>query len=78
MFVSALTAEPSNIWSRNLVQELTLIISHTGLLVKVIDQRSRSRGQKISFSRFSDLSEQSLCLWCDVMTSHNAGGATTL
>ena len=77
LFVSALTAEPLNIWSRNLVQGLTLIISRTSLLVKVIGQRSRSRGQKTSFSGFSDLSEQisSLGLWCDVMTSHDVMGS---
>ncbi len=56
--VSALTADPFDIWSRNLVQGLTLMTSWTSLLVKVIGQRSRSRGQKTSFPRFSDLSEQ--------------------
>ena len=50
------------------------------MLVKVIGQRSRSQGQKTLFAGFSDLSEQisSLGLWCDVMTSHNTGGAATL
>ena len=38
LFVSALTAEPFDIWSRDLVQGLTLIISRTSLLVKVIGQ----------------------------------------
>ena len=36
MFVSALTAKPFDIWSPNLVQGLTLIISRTSLLVKVM------------------------------------------
>ncbi len=73
LFVSAITAELFNIWSRNLVLGLTLIISLRRLLVKVIDQRSRSRGKKMSFSGFSDLSKQisSLGLWCDVITSHD-------
>ena len=71
LFVSTLTAELFDIWSRNLVQRLTLIISRTSLLVKVIGQRSRSRGKKNDIFRISDLSEQlsSLGLWCDVMTS---------
>ncbi len=46
LFVSTLTAELFDIWPRNLVQRLTLIISRTTLLVKVIGQRSRSRGKK--------------------------------
>ena len=71
LFVSALTAEPIDIWSRNLVHGLTLIISQTSLLVKVIGQGHKVK--KTSFSAFSDLSEQisSLGLWCDVMTSHD-------
>ncbi len=44
--VSALTAEPFSVRSRNLVQGLTLIISWTSSKVKVIGQRSRSQGQK--------------------------------
>ena len=71
--VSALTAEPFDIWSLNFVQGWTLITSQTGLLVKVIGQRSRSRGQITSFPRLSDFSEQisTLGLWCNVMTSHD-------
>ena len=38
VFVSALTAESFDIWSPNLVQGLTLIISRTSVLVKVKDQ----------------------------------------
>ncbi len=47
--VNALTAEPIDIRSQNLVQGLTLImlmISWATLIVKVIGQRSRSLGQK--------------------------------
>ncbi len=75
--VSALTAEPFGVRSRNLVWELTFIISRTSSKVKVIGQRSRSQGQKTSFSGFSDLSEQisSLGLWCDVMMSHDVMGS---
>ncbi len=73
LFVSTLTAEPFDKWSQNLVQGLTLIISQRSLLVRVTGQRSMSRGQRTSFSGFSDLSEQisSLGLCCDVMTSHD-------
>ncbi len=75
--VSALMAKPCCIWSRNLVQGLAMIISWTSSKVKVIGQRSRSQGQKTSFSGFSDLSEQisSLGLWCDVMMSHDVMGS---
>ncbi len=51
LFVSTLTAEWFNIWSRNLVPGLTLIIPQMSLLVKVIGQRSRSQGQKNIVSR---------------------------
>ena len=75
LFVSALKAELFDIWSRNLVQGLKLIMSRTGLLVKVIGQRSRSCGQKNVIFRISDLSEQisSLGIWCDVMASWDHG-----
>ncbi len=42
--VSALTAEPFDIQTRNLVEALTLQISRMSLKVKVIGQRSRSPG----------------------------------
>ncbi len=59
LFVSALTAEPFNIWSRNLVQRLALIISRTSLPVKVIMVKGQGHEvKKRHFSRFSDLSEQ--------------------
>ncbi len=48
--VNTLTAEPFDIWSPNLVQGLTLIISWTSLIFKVIGQRSRSPSQKNSIS----------------------------
>ncbi len=69
--VSALPAEPFDVWSPNLVQKLTLIISWTSLMVQVIGQRLRLPSSKTLFPRFSNLSEQipipALC--CDVMTS---------
>ncbi len=72
LFVSALTAEPLNIWSQNLVQWLTLIISRTSLLVKV-----KVTGSKTLFSGFSDLSVQisSLGLLCNVMTPYDVIGS---
>ncbi len=64
--------EPFDLGSRNLVQGLTLMISWTRVMVKVIGQRSRLPGQKTWFHGFCDLSEQMLNpgLWCDVVTSY--------
>ncbi len=50
--VSALTAEPCVVWSQNLAQGLTLIISWMSSKMKVIGQRSRSPGQKTWFPGF--------------------------
>ncbi len=50
--VSALTAEPFDIQTRNLVEALTLIISRKSLKVKVIGQRSRSPCWKTWFLKF--------------------------
>ncbi len=44
LLVSALTAEPFDIRTQNLVEALTLIISRMSFEVKVIGQRSRSPG----------------------------------
>ncbi len=44
LLVSALTAEPFDIQTRNLVEALTLIISRMSSKIKVICQRSRSPG----------------------------------
>ncbi len=44
LLVSALTAEPFDIQTRNLLEALTLIISQMSSKVKVIGQRSRSPG----------------------------------
>ncbi len=46
--VSTVTAELFEVRSRNLVQGLTLIISWTSSMVKVIGQRSRSPSKNIS------------------------------
>ncbi len=74
LFVSTLTAVPFDIWSRNLVQGLTLMISWTSPMVNIIGQRSRSPGQKTWFPGFSDLSEQisnpshGMTSWCHDIT----------
>ena len=47
LFVSALTADPFDLWSQNLVHGLTLIISWMSSKVKVIRQRSRSRVKNV-------------------------------
>ena len=52
LFVGTLTAEPFDISSQNLVYGLTLMISRTSLMVKVIGQRSRSPGQKRDIQYF--------------------------
>ena len=51
--VSALTAEPFDVRSRNLVQGLTLIISWMSSMVKVIGQRSRSPNKTSFQTHFS-------------------------
>ncbi len=63
--VSALMAESFVVWSRNLVERLTLMISWTSLMVKVKGQRSRSPGQKTLFPGFSYLSQdtKSWTMW---------------
>ncbi len=52
LFVIVLMAELFDIWSQNLVQGLTLMISWTSLMVKAMGQRSRSPGQKRHFQGF--------------------------
>ncbi len=71
--VSTLMAEPFDTRSWNLVQKLTLILSSTSLMVKVMGQRSRSPGQKSDFQDFMlwGNSYQTVIYdfmsWCDVI-----------
>ena len=78
--VNTLVAEALHLWSRNLVQGLTLMISRTSSMVKVIGQRSRSQGQKMWLQWFSDFSawiHNAGLMWCHGMmprhhvTSHD-------
>ena len=52
MSVSALTAEPFDIQTRNLVEALTLIISRISLKVKVIGQGQGRQVDKRDFQSF--------------------------
>ena len=66
--VNTLMAELFDIWSPNLVQGLTLIISWTSLILRVIGQRSRSPSQKILFPGFFSVEWRDtkpwLMVWC--------------
>ncbi len=53
--VSALTAEPFEVWSRYLVQGLTMMTSWTSSMVKVLGQSHQVK--KMSFPGFPYLSE---------------------
>ncbi len=68
LFVSALTAEPFALASRNLVQGLTLMISWTSVMVEV-----KVTGPKAWFPGFCYLSEQmpNPGLWYDFVTSYD-------
>ena len=67
--MGTLTAEPFDISSRYLVQGLTLMISWTSSMVKIIGQGSMSPGQKMLFPGFSGLTAriQNIGLCCDVI-----------
>ncbi len=78
--VNTLMPEALNLWSRNLVQGLTLMISRRSSMVTVIGQRSRSQGQKMWLQQFSDFSawiHNASLMWWHVMvprrhvTSHD-------
>ena len=74
--VSALTAEPFDIWSQNLVQALTVMISWMSLMAKVKGQGHRVKNliSMIFWYERTDTKPWLMASWHDVMTSRDVIG----